>query len=75
MVLRIKRQILSQFRQLGLHFEPSTLRVLPPSEALNVAGVGSTFSIDLPNETNQGSFDQIYSDQIQNSLLKVITSP
>lgn len=74
MVLRIKRQILSQFRQLGLHFEPSTLRVLPPSEALNVAGVGSTFSIDLPNETNQGSFDQIYSGQIQNSLLKNIKS-
>lgn len=71
MVLSIKHEILSQLRRIGLHFEPMMLRVLPPDQAasmINEDGIGRTFAIDLPPDTNT---ILPHADKINRSIIKV----
>lgn len=61
----VKREILFQLKRVGLHFEKSAIRVLPPSTVEDVAGkneLGRTFAIEMP--ANEGL-------KIKDSLLKV----
>ncbi|KAH9394220.1 Arginyl-tRNA synthetase [Tyrophagus putrescentiae] len=64
----VKREILFQLKRVGLHFEKSTIRVLPPSTVEDVAGkneLGRTFAIEMP--ANEGL-------KIKDSLLKELRS-
>lgn len=67
MAVAVKREILSQLKRIGLRFEMSAVRVLPPSLVEDVAGkseLGRTFAIDMPNEATGGL-------KIEDSLLRV----